>query len=253
MLLPNIFMQAFMDAQGSLEPICELSAVKIQCPKSEPQAVKTYFLSEVETYWDEFWKNSVGYDEDEDEDEELKSLNELPVECSVDGNVVNVGINGMASRDENEMDAEYDPTFLEKALKSTKKKFSDIECSGFVITDFTNESYGEIYCEEVSADGKLSSKPTKKVYAELGEVLLAALSETGDGIDPGAWAFYGSSSAEIWDYIESELDDGDCESLFECFEVYSNWVKVEFFEKLLELSDDEDLTERIEEYIDELE
>ena len=249
MLLPNIFMEAFREAQGSLAPLCELSVVKIKCFNSNPENVKKYFINELEKYWNDFWKDSVGYDEN-DENDELVVINQLPIECSIDGCVVIVHVDGMISRDEYEMDVEYDDSSLEQAIFDTKNEFADIECEGFVITDFSNESYGEVYSEEISADGQVSSKSTRKIYPELGEVLLAALSETGEGVKDSSWAFYGSCSDEVWDYIESNLDDEDCKELFKCFKAYSKWTKIEFFEKLQDLTDDEELAEKIEKYID---
>lgn len=249
MLLPGIFLIAYFGCSDGLYlPITGLSNVKIQCTNSDPENVKSHFMKEVEKNWDEFWKDSVKYyDEDEFGAKALKENNGLPIgECSVTNNELYIGLmgSGLAPVNRREFANEYNPEFLEKALESTKEKFPDIICSGFIIAVVSYSACDEFYFEEITENGKISY-PTEKAYPEIGEVLLEVLSGTNSEIDSDVW----------WDDISeysskySYSSNGDLKELFECFKVYSDWVKPEYFEKLAEISDDETLTRKIKNYL----
>lgn len=202
-------------------------------------------MKEVEKNWDEFWKDSVGYDENEYGAEVLKEENVSPIgECSVTNNELYIGLmgSGLAPVNRREFANEYNSEFLEKALESTKEKFPDIICSGFIIAVVPYSACNEYYFEEVTENGKISL-PTEKAYPEIGEVLLEVLSGTNSEIDSDELWDYISDSNELWDINK------DLEELFECFKVYSDWVKPEYFEKLAEISNDEALTRKIKNYL----
>ncbi len=231
MLLPNIFMQAFGDVNSLSVLSCELSEIKIICSVSDPKDVKDFFKTEFDSKWEKLSRKYLGENDEGDIS---------PVSVYVSDNVVRVRVEGMTLRDKWGADQEYSSKPLENALKSAKKNYEDIEFSGFVITEFSSNNYGEIYAEEILPDGKLSRKASKTIYPQIGEVLRTALAETDEGISPEQWELYGSNADGIWDYIESESEYEDFEELLKCFFCYSDYLEDEHFDRLIEIVEDFD-------------
>ncbi len=235
MLIPEKLIDAYVNATEEISPICELSYIKIYCKTSNGNDVMNTFMDEFEDAWSELCER---FDDSDVSDE-------LPLFGNVEENTVVIHIDGMTIKDEDDVDVLYDLTPLQNAIEKTKSKYKDISFEGFLITEYSDYHYGEIYMDEIMSNGKITNQ-TEIAYQSIGEFLSATLSETNDAIPEYLWAIYGDSANEIWEFLANECDEGEFKELFKCLCTYSKWVKNDIFEKLIEV-----ISEQFEELADE--